>query len=70
MSKTFSASEVAAHKDAEKGMYIIIDEGVYDITGEADCYVLICPPVRFRVYHMMIEMSDWLMTSNYVLRIP
>ncbi|KAJ8067374.1 hypothetical protein OCU04_004725 [Sclerotinia nivalis] len=33
MSKTFSPSEVAAHKDVENGMYIIIDEGVYDVTN-------------------------------------
>jgi len=36
MSKSFSPSEVAAHKDAEKGMYIIIDDGVYDVTGFVD----------------------------------
>lgn len=33
MSKTFSPSEVAAHKDVENGMYIIIDEGVYDVAN-------------------------------------
>jgi cytochrome b involved in lipid metabolism len=33
MSKTFSVAEVAEHKDAEKGMYIIVDENVYDVTG-------------------------------------
>ncbi|KAF7861445.1 hypothetical protein EAF04_008010 [Stromatinia cepivora] len=33
MSKTFSPSEVAAHKDVDNGMYIIIDEGVYDVTN-------------------------------------
>ena len=33
MSKTFSVADVAAHKDAENGVYIIIDENVYDITG-------------------------------------
>ncbi|KAF7908305.1 uncharacterized protein EAF01_004060 [Botrytis porri] len=33
MSKTFSPSEVAAHKDAENGMYLIIDEHVYDVTN-------------------------------------
>ncbi|PQE32866.1 cytochrome b5 protein [Rutstroemia sp. NJR-2017a WRK4] len=36
MSKTFSPSEVANHKDAENGMYIIIDENVYDVTGFVD----------------------------------
>jgi cytochrome b involved in lipid metabolism len=33
MSKTFSVADVAEHKDAEKGMYIIVDENVYDVTG-------------------------------------
>lgn len=32
MSKTFTKAEVANHKD-EKGMYIIIDDGVYDVAG-------------------------------------
>ncbi|PMD25508.1 cytochrome b5 [Hyaloscypha hepaticicola] len=36
MSKTFSVADVAAHKDAEKGMYIIVDENVYDVTGFID----------------------------------
>jgi cytochrome b involved in lipid metabolism len=33
MSKTFSVAEVADFKDAEKGMYIIIDNVVYDVTS-------------------------------------
>jgi cytochrome b involved in lipid metabolism len=33
MSKTFSTADVAAHKDAEKGIYIIVDDNVYDVTG-------------------------------------
>ncbi|KAI6711331.1 hypothetical protein JHW43_006161 [Diplocarpon mali] len=33
MSKSFSPADVAAHKTSEQGMYIIIDEGVYDVTG-------------------------------------
>jgi hypothetical protein len=36
MSKTFSVADVASHKDAGSGMYIIVDENVYDVTG-------ICP---------------------------
>ncbi|KAL7268604.1 hypothetical protein RUND412_008768 [Rhizina undulata] len=36
MSKTFTTAEVAAHKDAEKGMYIIIDNGVFDVTKFVD----------------------------------
>ncbi|KAA8569543.1 hypothetical protein EYC84_001161 [Monilinia fructicola] len=30
--KTFSPSEVAAHKDLEHGMYIVVDANVYDVT--------------------------------------
>jgi hypothetical protein len=33
MSKSFSVADVATHKDAESGMYIIIDENVYDVAG-------------------------------------
>ncbi|KAF8857411.1 cytochrome b5 [Acephala macrosclerotiorum] len=36
MSKQFSTTEVAEHKDADTGMYIIIDENVYDVTGFVD----------------------------------
>lgn len=31
--KEFKLSEVAAHKTPENGLYIVIDEGVYDVTG-------------------------------------
>jgi len=33
MSKTFTKAEVANHKDEKEGMYIIVDDGVYDITS-------------------------------------
>lgn len=36
MSKSITTSEVAAHNSAEKGMYIIVDENVYDVTGFVD----------------------------------
>ncbi|TVY29211.1 putative cytochrome b5 [Lachnellula hyalina] len=36
MSKTFSPAEVSTHKDAENGLYIIIDQGVYDVTAFID----------------------------------
>lgn len=36
MSKTITPDEVAQHKTAESGMYIIIDDGVYDVTGFVD----------------------------------
>ncbi|KAH9427109.1 hypothetical protein MCOR02_012488 [Pyricularia oryzae] len=32
MSKTFTPAEVAQHKDEKNGIYIIVDDGVYDIT--------------------------------------
>ncbi|CCC09055.1 hypothetical protein GE21DRAFT_7174 [Neurospora crassa] len=35
MSQTFTKSQVAEHKD-DKSMYIIIDDGVYDITNFLD----------------------------------
>ncbi|KAH0613576.1 uncharacterized protein H6S33_005462 [Morchella sextelata] len=34
--KQFTINDVAAHKDAEKGMYIVIDNGVYDVTAFVD----------------------------------
>ena len=36
MSKTFTKAEVANHKDEKEGMYIIVDDGVYDITNFLD----------------------------------
>jgi len=36
MSKSFSPADVASHKDGSSGMYIIIDENVYDVTGFID----------------------------------
>ncbi|KAI2606063.1 cytochrome b5 [Hypoxylon fragiforme] len=36
MSKTFTAKDVAEHKDEKNGMYIIVDNGVYDIATFLD----------------------------------
>jgi len=36
MSKSLSVADVATHKDADSGMYIIVDENVYDVTGFVD----------------------------------
>lgn len=36
MSKSISQSEVASHNTVEKGLYIIIDSDVYDMTGFID----------------------------------
>lgn len=36
MSKQISTKEVAAHNSTEKGMYIMIDDGVYDVTNFVD----------------------------------
>jgi len=33
MSKTFTKADVATHQDEASGMYIIVDDGVYDISG-------------------------------------
>lgn len=36
MSKTFSANEVKEHSTVEKGLYIIIDNGVYEMGSFVD----------------------------------
>lgn len=36
MSKTFTPAEVASHKTADAGLYIIIDSNVYDVTNFVD----------------------------------
>ncbi|KAI1081197.1 cytochrome b5 [Whalleya microplaca] len=36
MSKTFTAKDVAEHKDEQNGMYLIVDSGVYDVTNFLD----------------------------------
>ena len=36
MSKSFTPAEVAAHNNADKGMYIIVDSSVYDVTNFVD----------------------------------
>ncbi|CAZ81920.1 unnamed protein product [Tuber melanosporum] len=36
MAKTFTLADVSTHKDAENGLYIVIDEGVYDVTNFVD----------------------------------
>lgn len=35
MSQSFTVKEVAEHKTAESGIYIIVDDGVYNVTGES-----------------------------------
>jgi predicted heme/steroid binding protein len=34
--KTFTPAEVATHNNPEKGLYIIIDQSVYDVTNFVD----------------------------------
>ncbi|KAK6360578.1 hypothetical protein TWF730_006717 [Orbilia blumenaviensis] len=34
--KQFTTADVAQHKDADAGLYIIIDNGVYDVTSFVD----------------------------------
>lgn len=36
MSKTFTPADVANHKSADSGMYIIVDDSVYDVTNFVD----------------------------------
>lgn len=36
MSQTFSPADVASHNSADKGMYIIVDTNVYDVTKFVD----------------------------------
>ncbi|KAE8144206.1 cytochrome b5-like heme/steroid binding domain-containing protein [Aspergillus avenaceus] len=36
MSQTFTSAEVASHNNADKGLYIIIDNTVYDVTNFVD----------------------------------
>ncbi|KAF2436141.1 cytochrome b5 [Tothia fuscella] len=36
MSKSFAAKEVASHKSVEEGLWIIIDNEVYDVTKFID----------------------------------
>ncbi|KAF3058447.1 hypothetical protein GL218_05708 [Daldinia childiae] len=55
MSQTFTAKDVADHKDEKNGMYIIVDSGVYDITSEAI-------PVRLS---FSLPSTDW--TNNTLL---
>lgn len=48
MSKSFSTSDVAEHTSADKGMYIIVDEGVYDVTSMSHFVLLLlvyCTPL-------------------------
>jgi hypothetical protein len=43
MSKSFTVTEVAKHAKDGESMYIIIDDGVYDITGVCS---LLLPSLR------------------------
>jgi cytochrome b involved in lipid metabolism len=36
MSETFTAKQVAEHKDVDKGLYIIVDGGVYALESFVD----------------------------------
>ncbi|KAJ5571768.1 cytochrome b5-like heme binding domain-containing protein [Penicillium sp. DV-2018c] len=36
MSQTFTPADVAAHNSADKGLYIIVDSNVYDVTKFVD----------------------------------
>ncbi|OGE54835.1 hypothetical protein PENARI_c005G06821 [Penicillium arizonense] len=36
MSQSFTPADVASHNSAEKGLYIIVDNNVYDVTNFID----------------------------------
>jgi cytochrome b involved in lipid metabolism len=36
MSQTFTPADVASHNSADKGLYIIVDNNVYDVTNFVD----------------------------------
>ncbi|KAK3177588.1 hypothetical protein K4F52_009639 [Lecanicillium sp. MT-2017a] len=36
MSQTFAPSEIAKHKDKENGIWLLIDDNVYDVTNFVD----------------------------------
>ncbi|KAI9373154.1 cytochrome b5-like heme/steroid binding domain-containing protein [Aspergillus egyptiacus] len=36
MSKTFTPADVASHNSPDKGLYIIVDNAVYDVTNFID----------------------------------
>ncbi|KAJ6050025.1 hypothetical protein N7499_011394 [Penicillium canescens] len=36
MSQSFTPADVASHNSAEKGLYIIVDSNVYDVTNFID----------------------------------
>ncbi|KAL4925896.1 cytochrome b5-like heme/steroid binding domain-containing protein [Aspergillus undulatus] len=36
MSKTFTPADVASHNSPDKGLYIIVDSAVYDVTNFVD----------------------------------
>jgi len=36
MSKSFSTADVASHNTPDAGLYIIVDDGVYDVTKFVD----------------------------------
>lgn len=43
MSKSFTVAEVSKHKTEDSGQYIIVDNGVYDITGNTFPFFLCIP---------------------------
>lgn len=49
MSKSFSVKEVAEHNTQDKGLYIIIDGGVYELGGGR----IACLPKRTRTAILM-----------------
>jgi cytochrome b involved in lipid metabolism len=46
MSKSFTVKEVAEHKSADQGLYIIIDNGVYEMAGKSALCLYLSEPFR------------------------
>lgn len=44
MSQTYTTADVAKHKDAENGFWLIVENDVYDVTSKRMPFPLLFPP--------------------------
>jgi hypothetical protein len=64
-SKTFTVSDVAKHKDEkEGGMYIIIDTGVYDVTGQSIAQVQSSMPLKVSCAALFTD--TWSLVASFL----